>query len=50
MPCVFDPSLVKHLRIDMFATFVLKEIWGFPRSYQIDHKGLKSTNQITSCT
>ena len=48
--CVFDPSLVKYLRIDITGAFVLKENWGFPRSYQIDHKGSKSTNQITSCT
>ena len=42
MPCVFDPSLVKYLRIDMSGAF--------SRSYQIEHKGSKATNQITSCT
>ena len=49
MPCVFDPSLVKYLRIDLSGAFALKKFADFP-AHIPEHEGSKSTNQITSCT
>lgn len=41
MPCVFDPSLVKYLRIDMSGAFALKKFLDFPSHIQLNTKDQK---------
>ena len=38
MPCVFDPSLVKYLRIDMSGAFVLKKFADFLAHIKLNTK------------
>ena len=38
MPCVFDPSLVKYLRIDMSGAFALKKFADFPAHIKLNTK------------
>ena len=38
MPCVFDPSLVKYLRIDMSGAFARKKFADFPAHIKLNTK------------